>query len=192
MLSARFDKALVYASDIHPSQRRKGADTPYIAHLLSVSAITIDYGGDEDQAIAALLHDAAEDQGGEARLRDIGDRFGERVARIVADCTDTVETPKPAWRIRKENYLRALPSKSADSLLVSLADKTHNAEAILNDFRTVKMSVFDRFTGGIDGTLWYYRALSGVFSEVMYGPLAARLATAVDAIAGDVDAALKR
>ncbi|MDZ7629417.1 MAG: HD domain-containing protein [Parvularculaceae bacterium] len=188
MLTKRFDEALVYASETHRSQLRKGAQTPYIAHLLAVSSLTIGHGGDEDQAIAALLHDAAEDQGGEVRLQDIKDRFGVRVGRIVADCTDTMTTPKPSWRTRKENYLLALSTRSDDSLLVSLADKTHNAEAIFHDFRTIGLPIFDRFTGGTAGTLWYYQSLSSAFSALLPGQLAVRLASAVDALNREVSA----
>ncbi len=182
MLTTRFDEALVYASGLHREQRRKGANTPYIAHLLTVSALTIEFGGDEDQAIAALLHDAAEDHGGQSRLDDIDQRFGTRVALIVADCTDAVIDPKPPWRARKEAYLGSLAAKSRDSLLVSLADKTHNAEAILDDYYALGPSVYDRFTGGREGTIWYYEALSAALAVIFPGRLSRRLAAAVDAL----------
>jgi (p)ppGpp synthase/HD superfamily hydrolase len=146
---------------------------------MAVSAIVIEYDGDEEQAIAALLHDAAEDQGGEPTLREIESRFGSAVARIVADCTDAWTEPKPPWRQRKEAYLAALPHKPTSSLLVSLADKTHNASAIVRDREVVGEVVWDRFTAGRDGTLWYYAALSRVFSEALPGQPASILARLV-------------
>lgn len=179
MLSSRYDEALRYAHALHREQMRKGTTIPYISHLMTVSALVIEHGGTEDQAIGALLHDAAEDQGGEATLADIRNRFGDAVAQIVHDCTDAWEEPKPAWRPRKEAYLAILPKKSPQSLLVSLADKTHNAEAILFDYRALGDALWPRFTGGADGTRWYYGALAGVFAQAMPGKLSDRLALAV-------------
>jgi len=178
-LSARFDDALVYAARLHRDQIRKGSGIPYVSHLLAVCALVIEHGGSEDQAIAALLHDAAEDHGGEARLSDIRARYGAAVAAIVADCSDALTEPKPPWRPRKEAYLAALLSKPPASLLVSLADKTHNACAILADYRVLGDALWDRFTGGRDGTIWYYRSLSEVFDQAMPGALAQRLSQAV-------------
>jgi hypothetical protein len=143
-LSDRFDDALVYAARLHRDQIRKGSGIPYVSHLLAVCALVIEHGGSEDQAIAALLHDAAEDQGGEARLNDIRARYGAAVADTVADCTDAWTEPKPPWRPRKEAYLAALPSKPPTSLLVSLADKTHNECAILGDYRISGGRPWDR------------------------------------------------
>ena len=140
-------------------------DWYYIAHLLSVSSRVIVAGGSEIQAIAGLLHDAAEDQGGKARLDDIQLRFGPPVAQIVADCTDSWVEPKPEWRPRKEAYLASLPTKPSESLLVSLADKVDNAEAILRDYRTIGDDLWSRFTGGRQGTIWYYRSLSDNFAK---------------------------
>jgi (p)ppGpp synthase/HD superfamily hydrolase len=166
-LSDRFDNALVYASQLHRDQVRKGSGIPYVAHLLSVSSRVIVAGGSEDQAIAGLLHDAAEDQGGQTTLDEIRDRFGAPVSQIVADCTDSWVEPKPAWRPRKEAYLSALPSKAPTSLLVSLADKVDNAEAILLDYRHIGDELWSRFTGGREGTIWYYRTLSTIFDRVL-------------------------
>jgi (p)ppGpp synthase/HD superfamily hydrolase len=135
------------------------------------------------QAIAALLHDAAEDQGGQATLDEIRQRFGSRVAAIVADCTDSWVEPKPAWRPRKEAYLAALPHKPSSSLLVSLADKTDNAEAILHDYRNLGDGLWSRFTGGHEGTVWYYLTISAIFDRVMPGALAADLSRAVSQFA---------
>ena len=175
MLSTRFDNALAYASMIHRIQVRKGSGIPYISHLLGVASITLEFGGNEDQAIAALLHDAAEDQGGEVRLHDIRVTFGENVERIVRDCSDSMGPQKPAgvadrkaeWRLRKEVYLSTLPKKPASSLLVSLADKTHNSEAIVTDVHHSGPAVWGRFTGEQDGTIWYYQELLTFLSAKM-------------------------
>ena len=175
MLTDRFDAALAYASRIHREQRRKGTAVPYVSHLLAVASLTLEHGGNEDQAIAALLHDAAEDQGGQARLDDISLNFGPAVAKIVGDCTDSWTEPKPPWRERKETYLAEIPRKSADSLLVSLADKTHNARAIVADLRVHGEALWGRFTGGRDGTLWYYAELAKIFGAHCPGPLAEEL-----------------
>ena len=179
-LTERFDEALVYASCIHRDQRRKGADIPYVSHLLGVAAIAIENGATEDQAIAALLHDAVEDQGGAERLQDIRSRFGEQVARIVADCTDSDTEPKPPWRARKEAYLASLSHKPAASLEVSIADKTHNAGAIVADLHVHGEQVWTRFTGAKDGSLWYYRALSDAFAGLAPGMASERFAGLVD------------
>jgi (p)ppGpp synthase/HD superfamily hydrolase len=179
MLTDRFDNALSYASRIHRDQRRKGTAIPYVSHLLAVASLTLEHGGDEEQAIAALLHDAAEDQGGAERLADIAARFGPDVAAIVADCTDSWTEPKPPWRARKEAYLAHLPARPARSLLVSLADKTHNARAIVADLRVHGDALWGRFTGGAEGTIWYYGALAAVFAEALPCPLADELTRTV-------------
>jgi (p)ppGpp synthase/HD superfamily hydrolase len=184
MLTARFDDALVYASDLHRAQVRKGASVPYVSHLMAVAAIVLEQGGDEDQAIAGLLHDAVEDQGGEPTFREIRARFGDGVAQIVADCTDAWGEPKPPWRERKEIYIAHLPSTSPRSLLVSLADKTHNAQSVLRDYDVLGDALWDRFKGGKAGTLWYYRTLSRVFDELLPGPLATELHKTVAALPG--------
>lgn len=179
LLSKLYDDALVFAAELHREQMRKGSGVPYLAHLLSVSSRVLTAGGSEVQAIAGLLHDAAEDQGGAATLDVIRRRYGEEVAAIVADCTDSWIDPKPDWRPRKEAYLAKLPTKPATSLLVSLADKVDNAEAILSDYGAVGDTVWDRFTGGRDGTIWYYRTLSAIFDQALPGPLARQLARSV-------------
>jgi (p)ppGpp synthase/HD superfamily hydrolase len=162
-LTSRFDQALQYAVHIHAGQRRKSTDVPYVAHLLGVASIALEHGANEDEAIGALLHDAGEDAGGQGRIDDIRIRFGAAVADIVAGCTDTVATPKPPWEARKKAYVAHLPKASASVRLVSAADKLHNARAILRDFRRVGDDVWSRFSGGKDGTLWYYRALVRAF-----------------------------
>jgi GTP pyrophosphokinase len=175
-LTPRFREALGYAYDLHADQIRKGSGVPYLSHLLAVTSLVMENGGDEDQAVAALLHDAVEDQGGRRTLEEIRRRFGERVALIVEGCTDAYTQPKPPWRRRKEVYLEHLRSAPAEVLLVSLADKVHNARSILADLRVGGESTWTRFNGGKAGSLWYYRSLAAIFSEVYAGPLAAELA----------------
>ena len=182
MLSERFDSALLYAVQIHGGQKRKETDIPYVSHLLAVCSLTLEHGGDEDQAIAALLHDAAEDQGGEQRLNDIRTRFGSAVADIVHDCTDAWTDPKPPWRGRKEAYLAKLPGKSSYSLLVSLADKTHNARAIVMDARVAGPVFWSRFNAPRDEQLWYYRSLADVYQTALPGALADEFARTVEAM----------
>lgn len=179
MLTTRFDEAFRYARELHRDQTRKGTPIPYISHLMTVSSLVIEHGGNEDQAIGALLHDAAEDQGGAETLEEIRQRFGEAVAEIVHDCTDSWVEPKQAWRPRKEAYLAKLRIKSSGSLLVSLADKVHNAEAILFDYRVLGDALWSRFNGGREGTRWYYQALPEVFADKMPGRLSDRLSKAV-------------
>lgn len=138
---ARFRRALVYAAQLHERQKRKGTNRPYIGHLLGVASIVMEYDGDEDEAIAALLHDAVEDQGGQPTLRTIRRKFGVRVAEIVWGCTDADAIPKPPWLARKKSYLAHLQndsSRAAASIrLVSAADKLHNVRQILADYKTV-------------------------------------------------------
>jgi (p)ppGpp synthase/HD superfamily hydrolase len=155
----KFERALPYAARLHRDQVRKGTSTPYIAHLLAVASIVGENGGTEDEVVAALLHDAPEDQGGEARLREIQAQYGDRVAEIVDGCTDTYATPKPPWRERKERYLAHLASASGSVRLVSSADKLHNARTVLSDYRLLGEDLWTRFNGGREGTLWYYRAV---------------------------------
>ena len=168
LLTERFDRALVYMARLHAHQRRKGTRIPYIAHLLGVTALVLEDGGDEDQAIAALLHDAAEDQGGRRTLQEIDDKFGDRVARIVEGCTDALGEPKPAWRRRKEDYIAHLKTAPEDVLRVSLADKIYNAQSVLICYRQLGEKTWERFNGGKEGTLWYYQALLEVFREVYH------------------------
>jgi (p)ppGpp synthase/HD superfamily hydrolase len=179
MLTERYDEALQYAHKLHRVQVRKGTTIPYVTHLLTVSALVVEHGGSEDQAIAGLLHDAAEDQGGAETLAEIRTRFGDGVADIVADCTDAWSEPKPPWRERKEAYLAALPKKPVTSLLVSVADKTHNAEAILYDYRELGDDLWPRFSGGDEGTRWYYNSLAEIFAKALPGRLSDRMARAV-------------
>jgi len=155
----KVERALVYASRLHRNQNRKGTRVPYITHLLAVAAIVGENGGTENEVVAALLHDAPEDKGGEATLEDVRARFGDEVAKIVAGCTDTYEDPKPPWRERKEDYVAHLSGASDSVRLVSSADKLHNARTVLSDYRALGEDLWDRFNGGRGGTLWYYRAI---------------------------------
>ncbi len=164
-LTDRFGEALRYAAEVHRRQRRKGTSIPYVSHLLAVCSLVLEDGGGEDEAIAALLHDAVEDQGGRDRLEEIHRRFGDHVARIVEGCTDAETIPKPPWRERKERYIAHLRSASRAVLRVSAADKLHNARAILADYRGLGEPLWERFNGRRDGTLWYYRALTSAFKE---------------------------
>jgi (p)ppGpp synthase/HD superfamily hydrolase len=156
----RFYEALGFAAGLHAQQRRKGSDVPYIAHLLAVTAIVLEHGGSEDEAIAALLHDAVEDQGGPPMLAEIRARFGDNVAEIVAGCTDTDQVHKPSWRLRKERYIAHLRHAPFSVRFVSAADKLHNARSVLADYRQHGEALWPRFTGNRDGTLWYYRAVT--------------------------------
>jgi GTP pyrophosphokinase len=164
-LSSRFEDALLFATRLHADQRRKGTSIPYIAHLLGVASIVLEYGGDEDEAIAALLHDAIEDQGGIPMREEIRRRYGDTVAAIVDGCTDADSYPKPPWRARKEAYIAHIREASAAVLLVSAADKLHNARAVLADYRVLGESLWRRFHGGRDGTLWYYRSVTNALRE---------------------------
>jgi (p)ppGpp synthase/HD superfamily hydrolase len=159
-LTKRFDDALLMASQIHREQPRKGSQTPYIAHLMAVTAIVLEHGGSQDEAIAALLHDAAEDQGGRTRLNEIRGKFGKPVADIVEGCTDTLASPKPSWGPRKQRYIERLEKEPYAVRLVAAADKLHNARSVLADYRAAGEDLWPRFTGGRDGTLWFYRAVT--------------------------------
>lgn len=163
-LTSRFNNALDFAALRHADHVRKGTEIPYVAHLLGVASIALEYGANEDEAMAALLHDAVEDQ--KATLEEIRDRFGAAVADIVAGCSDTDVVPKPEWRARKEAYVAHIRTASPSIQLVSASDKLQNARAILRDYRNVGEALWGRFNGGRDGTLWYYRALVNAFRNV--------------------------
>ena len=169
-LTGRFDLAFQLASGLHHSQCRKGTEIPYISHLMSVAALVLEAGGDEDQAIAALLHDAMEDQGGPPTLETIRRLFGDRVAEIVKECSDSEsEDPenKLPWHQRKQAYLAKLTNASPDALLVSAADKLHNARAILADYRRLNDGIWKRFNkeASKQDHLDYYRKLVTTFRK---------------------------
>ena len=162
-----FDDALAFASQLHRDQRRKGTDIPYISHPLGVCAIVLEHGGMQDEAIGALLHDALEDQGDKITAAGIEERFNAQVRAIVQGCTDgTGDRGPDTWRARKEAYIQHLYAEQNRSvLLVSLADKLHNASTILRDLRTQGVSVFDRFNSSQAGVLWYYGAVRDAFAQ---------------------------
>jgi GTP pyrophosphokinase len=181
------EAAFSLAAEWHATQVRKATSIPYVSHLMSVSALVMEHGGDEVQAVAGLLHDAVEDadtkEEAERRRGLIKDRFGDRVAKIVNGCTDG--TPdgagkKPDWTQRKEAYLKHLGQADDDTLLVSAADKLHNARAIVADLRVVGDTVFSRFTSSKEKTLWYYGRLSETFQQRLPGPLSSELARTVE------------
>ena len=158
-LTKRFEDALVYATELHSGQNRKRSQVPYIAHLLGVTSLVLEDGGDEDEAIAALLHDAVEDQGGLRTLEAIRERYGEHVATIVSACTDSFTEPKPPWRERKESYIEILRRADSSVQRVSLADKVYNARTTLRDVRREGQSAWSKFKQGKEGALWYYQAI---------------------------------
>jgi len=183
-LTEGFDEAITLARTWHARQFRKGTTIPYLSHLLAVTALVLEDGGDETEAIAALLHDAVEDQGGPETLETIRACFGDRVAEIVDACSDTDEVPKPPWRQRKDAYIEHLALAEPPVLRVSLADKLHNARAILFDLRVHGDRLWSRFsTNSAEDQLWYYDVLARTFERRLPGPMAAELRRAVDEIA---------
>ncbi len=174
---------MVFAHQVHRHQRRKGTGIPYIAHVLGVAALAIEYGADEDEAIAALLHDAVEDGGGEATLAEIRAQFGDRVGDVVLGCSDSlVEDPedKLPWIERKENYLAHLEHASASVCLVSAADKLHNVRSIMRDYHEHGDEIWQRFQGRRDGTLWYYETVAHTLRRRLFSQLTADLQAAVE------------
>jgi (p)ppGpp synthase/HD superfamily hydrolase len=179
ILTQRLASGLTYAIEVQSDQPRKETEIPYISHLLGVAAIALEHGATEDEAIAALLHDAPEDAGGAPILDEIRNQFGPAVSEIVAGCSDTFETPKPPWRQRKEAYIAHLEIASPSVLLVSAADKLHNVRSITSDCREIGETVWARFKGGREGTLWYYRSLADSFLRLNRNRLARELDLAV-------------
>jgi (p)ppGpp synthase/HD superfamily hydrolase len=181
-LSDRFDAALIYAAEVHRGQRKAGR-TPYLAHLLAVAAIVLQYGGGEDEAIAALLHDAVEDHGGLPRLEDIRARFGEAVATIVLGCTDDLSQPEAPWRARKEAYLAHVAAGPPAIVLVSAADKLDNLRAMARDYRADGEAIWARRKTGREARLWYCRALADALRATGHAPaLVAEVGRQVDEI----------
>ncbi len=179
VISPLFTEALGYVAALHAKQRRKVSSEPYLAHLLAVAAIVMEHDGNEDEAIAALLHDAVEDQGGAATLEEIRRRFGATVAEIVAGCSDTMLSPKPPWRERKEAHVAHLRAASASVRLVVAADKLHNVGALLREYRRRGESLWAIFHGGRDGTIWYYRTVTDVLKQAAATPIVEELDRAV-------------
>ena len=164
-LGPRLQRAFRYAAKKHAGQARKGTAVPYLSHLMAVTSLVLEAGGDEEMAIAALLHDVVEDCGGMPRLREIQKRFGSRVAKIVEGCTDSFTQPKPEWIERKKEYLREVKHADDETRLVSASDKLHNVRTILADYRQNGEAIWTRFNGKKEGTLWYYRALSDEYAR---------------------------
>ena len=170
-LGGSFVEALAFAAEKHRTQPRKGTTIPYISHLLRVAALVLEDGGSETEAIAGLLHDVVEDQGGAPVVEEVGVRFGDEVARIVEACSDTDQVPKPPWRKRKQDYLAHLEHADPSVLRVSLADKVHNARAVLADYRAVGDELWSRFNAGREDQVWYYNELGLIFRRHASGPL---------------------
>jgi len=165
-LTIKFQDALILANSLHHSQFRKGSGVPYVSHLLAVCALVMEDGGNETEAIAALLHDAVEDQGGQATLHLINERFGHAVAEIVQFCSDTDRFPKPPWKRRKKAFLDRLPTANPEAMRVVLADKLHNLQSIHLEYKFHGDEIWELFRGGKDGTLWYHSQLAGFFSRL--------------------------
>lgn len=182
LLSERFLEAFEMAFHLHNQQLRKESKIPYIAHLMAVSSLVLENGGNENQAIAALLHDAVEDQGGWDTLKDIKDKFGEEVATLVDGCTDAYTNPKPPWKERKVAYLEKMKTAPDSVILVSLADKVHNARSILLDLQNSGDQIWEKFKGGKAGTLWYYQSLANIFDSAPYPLLKPQLRDLVEEI----------
>lgn len=169
-LSERFEEAFLLANQLHAEQKRKGTSIPYISHLIGVASLVMEDGGDEDEVISALLHDAVEDQGGKKTLELIRDEFGNHVARIVEGCTDSFRFPNFTWIKRKERHLEKLADGSPAVIRVALADKLYNARSLTRDLRTVGKSVWDRFNCTPDQMLWYYNQLVLLFQMKSTSP----------------------
>jgi (p)ppGpp synthase/HD superfamily hydrolase len=182
VLGERFESALVYATRLHRKQRRKSSEIPYVAHLLGVTALVLEDGGDEDEAIAALLHDAVEDQGGLDTLEDIRMEYGERVAHIVLAISDSYQQPKPPWLDRKKAYIESLENATPAVVRVSLADTVYNARSTLEDLRREGEAAWNKFNGGKEGTLWYYDQLIHAFSRHGQNPLLSELERVMEQI----------
>ena len=184
--TSRLVDALAFAMDAHGDQTRKGGDIPYVSHLLGVASLVLEAGGDEDMAIAGLLHDTIEDT--EVTVADLEANFGPRVAAIVVGCTDTDENPKPPWRPRKERYLDHLrsPDTSVDVLTVSRGDKLQNARSMLLDYREVGEKFWSRFNAGVEEQIWYLSSLVDIFTDRLPGPMTDELRRVRDALAAEV------
>ena len=187
-LSLRFAEALVYAAEVHAGQSRKGTTVPYVSHVLGVCALVLEDGGGEDEAIAALLHDAVEDGGGPPVLEEIRRRFGDRVAEIVWACSDTDETPKPPWKERKTRYIAHVRAAGPDARRVSCADKLHNARSMVRDYRLVGERLWDRFSASAEDNLWYYRSLVQAFRQ----PGSTALVDELERVVGELETARRR
>jgi len=178
-LTERFEQALVYATRLHADQIRKATGVPYISHLLSVAALVLEDGGNEDEAIAALLHDAIEDQGGATTRTELLKLFGEQIVAIVDGCTEFDTLPKPPWRERKQRYLEQLRQGTPSVRRVALADKLHNARTLLQDYRQEGEALWSMFSAGKEGILWFYHSLLGMYRQMTPSPMVEELARVV-------------
>ncbi len=183
----RFSDALVFVTHLHARQRRKLSGAPYVSHLLRVAGIVLEHGADWDEAIAALLHDAVEDQGGAAIRDELRERFGQRVLEIVDGCTDSDQMPKPPWRPRKEAYLARLAEASPSVRLVAAADKLDNVRSITESYRQLGPDIWEHFRGGRDGELWYFRRIVEILGPLGPHPLVDKLGLAVDELVRAVE-----
>jgi (p)ppGpp synthase/HD superfamily hydrolase len=183
VLTARFEEALLYSTRLHAEQTRKGSGIPYITHLMAVASLTLEYGGGEDEAIAALLHDAVEDQGGESTRIEILKRFGPAITEIVDGCTDADTFPKPPWFPRKRAFMTSLREAPESVRLVVACDKLHNARAMVKDYRVCGEALWARFSGGRDGTLWYYREMV----EVLHSPGTVQVIEELDRVVTELE-----
>jgi GTP pyrophosphokinase len=182
-LTTRYDAALLLASELHRAQRRKGSGAPYLSHLLCVSALVLEYGGDEDEAIAALLHDAVEDQGGAPTLERIAAEFGPRVAAIVAGCTEEQYQERGLrWRERKDNFIASLADADPSVRLIVAADKLHNASSYLRDYALQGPAVWTRFKDGHAGVSWFLRAVADALAAAGGMPILRELDEAISRI----------
>jgi (p)ppGpp synthase/HD superfamily hydrolase len=162
------------ALELHGGQTRKGSDVPYLTHVMAVAAMVGEYGGNEDQVIAALLHDAVEDQGGEATLERIRAAFGDTVAAYVLSCSDSVtpcESDKAPWRARKEVHIAKVATLPPEVKLILTADKIHNGRSVLAAYGDCGTAVWNRFKGGREGTIWYYRTMREALGQGWEHPL---------------------
>jgi GTP pyrophosphokinase len=193
VVGKRFRDALTWAAELHEDQERKGGRIPYVAHLLGVASIVLEHGGNEDQAIAALLHDSLEDQAHKMSTGEISARFGAEVERIVQACTDgdpeeQRDRNKERWYERKRKYIAEIPRKPPQAILISMADKLHNARAILEDYRALGAPIWSRFTTGKEGTLWYYRSMVDAFESFGHNRLWGELKRTVSELENLVNA----
>lgn len=188
ILSDRFLAALDFALETHQGGARKGTEIPYFSHLLQVSGLVLEFGGTEDEAIGALLHDAAEDEGGEETLAEILRRFGPQVESIVRQNSDSITTDKDSkapWLERKTQYIAGIVDKTPDALLVSICDKIHNARSLNQDTRSLGPTHWNRFNATKEDSLWYYQSLATEFGKRVVDDK--RLASAVETLKLEVD-----
>ena len=181
-LGPKFEEALIFANRIHAQQKRKATGAPYMAHILGVTASVLEDGGSEEEAIAALLHDAAEDQGGEEILLTIREKFGEKVEQIVRECSDTLVSPKPPWKERKENHLHVVETALPETLRIMQADKVYNARNLQRTLIEQGPQTWQNFKGGREGTLWYFRQMHGLLSRTRSGYLIEELARLIEVL----------